>query len=63
MRLASKPKIIVQGTFLTITHPLTLSRTFEAPASLEVHGLHAFGEYDLVDSACGREGGEGGRRK
>ena len=25
-------------------------------AASEVHGLHAFGEYDLVDGTCGREG-------
>ena len=43
-------------TFLIITHPLTLSRTCEALAVVEVHGLHAFGEYDLVDGTCGREG-------
>ena len=42
---------------MTITH-LTLSRTCKAPASVEVHALHAFGEHDLVDSACGREGDE-----
>ena len=34
----------------------TLSRTCEALALIEVHGLHAFGEHDLVDSACGWEG-------
>ena len=38
------------------THPLTLSRTCEALAPLEVHGLHAVGEHELVDSTCGREG-------
>jgi hypothetical protein len=25
---------------------------------MEVHTLHAFGEHDLVDSTCGREGEE-----
>ena len=35
---------------------LTLSRTCEARAAAEVHALHARGEHDLVDSACGREG-------
>ena len=43
---------------MTITHPLTLSRTCEALAELEVHGLHAVGEHDLVDGTCGREGKE-----
>ena len=43
---------------MTITHLLTLSRTCEALAEAEVHALHAFGEYDLVDSTCGREGKE-----
>ena len=37
---------------MTITHLLTLSRTCEARAEEEVHGLHALGEHDLVDSAC-----------
>ena len=41
---------------MTITHPLTLSRTCEARAVLEVHGLHTLGEHDLVDGTCGREG-------
>ena len=41
----------VQGTFLTITHTLTLGRTGEAPAKLEVHTLHAHGEHEFVDSA------------
>ena len=62
VRLAAKTYIInsnnIQGTFLTITHLLFLSRTCEAPAVAEVHGLHAFGEYDLVDGTCGREGDE-----
>ena len=43
---------------MTITHTLSLSRTCEATAVREGHGLHAFGKYDLVDSACGREGDE-----
>ena len=54
---------IIIRDLLDHTHPLTVSRTCEALAEGEVHGLHSFGEYDLVDSACGREGGEGGRRK
>ena len=37
---------------------LTLSRTCEARAQVEVHILHAVGEHELVDSACGREGKE-----
>ena len=41
---------------MNLTHPLTLSRTCEALAVAEVHGLHAFGEHELVDSACGWEG-------
>ena len=48
---------------MTITHLLTLSRTCEALAALEVHGLHSFGEHELVDGACGREGGERGKDK
>ena len=43
---------------MTFTRPLTLSRTCEALADREVHGLHAFGEHDLVDGTCGREGEE-----
>ena len=43
----------VQGTFLTITHTLSVSRTCEALAVEEVHGLHALGEHDLVDRTCG----------
>ena len=35
---------------------LILSRTCEATALLEVHALHAHGEHELVDGACGREG-------
>ena len=35
---------------------LSLCRTCEARAPIERHGLHAFGEYDLIDGACGREG-------
>ena len=37
---------------------MILSRTCEVPAVVEVHFLHAFGEHDLVDRACGREGEE-----
>ena len=48
---------------MTITHPLTLSRTCEACAVAEVHALHSVGEHDLVDSACGREGEERGKDK
>ena len=47
---------------MTITHP-EISRTCEARAAAEVHGLHAFGEYDLVDSTCGREGDEREKEK
>ena len=43
---------------MNLTHTLTFSRTCEALAVAEVHALHAFGEYDLVDSTCGREGKE-----
>jgi len=39
---------------------LTLSRTCEALAVAEVHAMQSFGEYDLVDSACGREDGARG---
>jgi hypothetical protein len=44
----------------TLTHALrvTLSRTGEALAVAEVHGLHSFGEQELVDSACERGGEE-----
>ena len=41
---------------MNLTHPI--GRTCEAKALLEAHTLHAFGEHDLVDSACGREGEE-----
>ena len=41
---------------MTFTHTLTLSRTGEARAPLEVHLLYAHGEHDLVDSTCGSEG-------
>jgi hypothetical protein len=34
---------------------LTQPCTCEATAEAEVHGLHALGEHDLVDLACGRE--------
>ena len=37
---------------------LTLSHTCDGPAVLEVHTLHAHGEHDLVDGACGKEGKE-----
>ena len=37
---------------MTFTHPLTLSRTCEAPAVLEVHGLHSFGKLQLGDVTC-----------
>jgi len=49
VRLASKPfnKYILD------------SRTVEVVALVEVHTLHAFGEHDLVDSTCEREGKEG----
>ena len=37
---------------------MTLIRTCEAAAAAERHTLHAHGEYDLIDSACRREGDE-----
>ena len=43
---------------MTFNHPLFLSRTCEATAVAEVHSPHAFGEHDLIDSACGSEGKE-----
>ena len=48
---------------MTITHPLTISRTFEATARLEVHGLHALGEHDLTDITCGWEDEERKKNK
>ena len=47
---------------MTFTHTL-LSRTCEALAVLEVHAMHAFGEHDLVDGTCGREGKEKKKEK
>jgi hypothetical protein len=41
---------------------LSLSRTVEAVARLEIHGLHAFGEQELVDGTCEREGKQRGRK-
>jgi hypothetical protein len=35
---------------MNLTHSLTLSRTCDAFAVVEVHTLHALGEHDLVDS-------------
>ena len=43
---------------MNLTHPLTLSRTCEARAAVEEHGLHALEKHDLVDSTCGWEGKE-----
>jgi hypothetical protein len=40
---------------MTITHPKVSAAHCEAPALVEVHALHALGEHDLVDLACGRE--------
>ena len=40
------------------TKEVLLGRTCEVAAVAEVHGLHAFGEQELVNSTCGREGGE-----
>ena len=37
---------------------LTLSRTCDVLAVAEVHVLHSFGEHDLVDGTCEREGEE-----
>ena len=48
---------------MNITHTLTLSRTCEVLAEAEVHALHAFGEHDLVDGTCGREGEEREKEK
>ena len=48
---------------MTITHTLTLGLTGEAFAVAEVHGLHAFGKHELVDSACGRGGEEREKEK
>ena len=48
---------------MTITHTLTLSRTCEARAPHEVHGLHSIGEHDLADVTCEREGDERGKEK
>ena len=47
---------------MTITHP-EISCTCEVIAALEVHGLHAFGEHDLVDGTCRREGKEKKKEK
>ena len=52
---------------MTITHPLTLSRTCEALAFEERHTLHAVGEVQLPDVPCEKEDREmieekGGRR-
>jgi hypothetical protein len=43
---------------MNLTHPLTLCRTCEATAVPEVHTLHAFGEHDLADVTCEKEGKE-----
>ena len=40
------------GNRLTLTHPLTVSRTCEARALVEVHGLHAHGKLQLGDIPC-----------
>ena len=40
---------------MTTTH-LTLSRTCATHAAAEGHVIHAFGEYDLVEGTCEREG-------
>ena len=41
---------------------LSLSRTVEAVARPEIHGLHAFGEQDLVNGTCERKGKQRGRK-
>ena len=46
---------------MNLTRPY--SRTCEVLAPSEVHALHAHGEHDLVDSACGREGKERKKEK
>ena len=56
---AKSPKTIN----MTFTHTLNRSRTCKARAAKEVHGLHAFGEHDLVDGTCGREGDEREKEK
>ena len=48
---------------MNLTHSLTLSRTCDAFAAVEVHTLHALGEHDLADVTCGREGKERGKEK
>ena len=42
-------------------HSSRRSRTCESMARPEGHALHALGEHELVDSACGRKGGERGK--
>ena len=44
-----------------MTHPVTLSRTGEAIALVEVHGLHSHGKVHLPDVRCEKEQRE--RRK
>jgi hypothetical protein len=39
------------------------SRTCDALAEREAHLLHAFGEHELADSTCGREGDEREKEK
>ena len=46
---------------MTLTHPVTLSRTGEAIALVEVHGLHSHGKVHLPDVRCEKEHRE--RRK
>ena len=42
---------------------LTLSRTCEALAVVEVHDLHAHGKHELVDGTCGGKGEERQKKK
>jgi len=42
---------------------LTFGRTCEARAVEEDHFLHALGKHELVDGACGKEGGERQKNK
>ena len=56
-----KVRLSRQNVFNNYDHhssPITLRRTCDARAAVEFHFLHALGEHDLVDLACGREGKE-----
>ena len=49
-------RLVSKNVLNKYDHHSSLSRTCEALAEKEVHLLHAYGEHDLVDSACGSEG-------